>query len=93
MPITTDAAPPALPGARELHRLARESRVGEDMTTPAAFVELRRRLDEVEAERTRLVADMHGLVREAYDLGVPMSVVSRWSGYAMRWVQNILGKK
>lgn len=83
-------APLALPMARELHEHARRSRTENDPPPvfPAALEQIRLR----ETQRQQAIEQLHMLVREAYELGVAMSVLARWSNRSYRWVQKLVGK-
>lgn len=88
-----DDAPPVLPPARELHEAARASRSRTDEpTVPPVFPWARERARITEAAASEATAQIHQLVIDAHTLGVPMSVLARWTGYAPRWVQKIVGK-
>lgn len=78
-----------LPSPRELHELARSSRTGH--TPPEAFTLGRGRLDEAAAEMSAATEAMHTMIRDAYELGVAVSVLARWSGYHYSNVQKIVG--
>lgn len=85
----TGYAPPPLPAARDLHEHARASRKGSSV--PEAFSVARQRHEEAAAVERERRAEMQALIREAYDLGVALSVLARWSGYSYRSVQKIVG--
>lgn len=81
---------PSLPEARELHAAARASAPRIGNAPPEAFVDAVDRIAALEADLAQERRHLQELIREAWNQGVPASVLARWSGYTRKWVQTIL---
>jgi len=88
-----EAAPAGLPDGRELFDYVRASVPRKGNTPPPAFVEVTDRVTALEQELAAARAELHDLVREAYDRGVAASTLGRWANYTPRWIGTILGVK
>jgi hypothetical protein len=76
-----------LPGAEELHRLARAKQ------TPKLFELLRDQLAAATDAQATQREKLHLVMREAYKQGVGPAVLSRWSGYDPTHTYEILNRR
>lgn len=83
-------ARPPLPGGPVLHRMVRASTPRKGGEPPAAFTWSRERAEALDVAQRELRDGMRELIRTAYERGVPVSTLARWSGYTPRWVSVIV---